>query len=248
MPDFDLVPEFDDELELLEFDLPLEIEGFSLDFELETAAAVTDTVIIKRYPRPRTVRYRYAADLAANTPDLADGEAMYAVVSGNFIFGDYLEALMVQKNYLATEMLIATLSMSQENVDSLKNIMAGGYAESLSVIVSDFWYAHERRRTGGVPYILDTLGGDNFHFAAAGLHTKVALIKTSCGRHLVLHGSANLRSSRNIEQFCIENNEPLFAFNKKWMAKILHHFGATNKSVRGDQLWQTAMEPQKKQS
>lgn len=232
--------------EITDFDFPMEIDGFELDHAKTEAAIETDLVPIKRYPRPDVVKYEYAADLAKKLPDLGEGEAIYAIVSGNFIFGDFLEALMVEKNYMAEEMIVATLSLGQDNVDSLKNIREGGYVKSLSLIVSDYWYAHERRREGGVRYIMDTLGGEGFRFAAAGLHIKVTLIRTACGKHLVLHGSANLRSSRNVEQFCSENNETLYGFNREWMEKILSTFAVTQKSIRGGKIWQEVQEPQKR--
>lgn len=239
--------ELDLDFDLLEFDLPIEIDGFALGEATDTAAVETEISVIKRYPRPKTVKYERAVDLVKEMPSLQEGEALYAIVSGNFIFGDFIEAFMVENNYLAEEILIATLSLGQENVDSLKNIQSGGYVKKMGLIVSDYWYAHERRREGGVPYIVENLGGDEgFRFAAAGLHTKVTIVKTECGKHFILHGSANLRSSRNIEQFCIENNEELYKFNSAWMEKILCNFTATKKSTRGERLWQTVMEPIKK--
>lgn len=233
--------------EVTEFDLNFDIDGFDMDHAPESKAVDTGIVKIKRYPRPRMVTYEYASDMARGIPDLSDGEAVYAVVSGNFIFGDFIEAFMVEKNYRAEEIIIATLSLGQENVDSLRNLQEGGYVANMSLIVSDYWYAHERRREGGVPYIMEVLGRkDSFAFAAAGLHTKATIIKTECGKHFVLHGSANLRSSRNLEQFCLENNEGLYEFNHSWMQKVIDSFTVSNKSIRGGKIWREVMEPTKR--
>lgn len=236
MKDFNL--EFDD---LTPFDLPEEIEGFDLQLAPDTDAIKTESVKIRRYPRPApsAVRYERAKEMAESLPDIAEGETVFALVSGNFIFGDLLEALMVNRNWYAEEMIVATLSLGQENVDSLANLVNGGYVGWLGLIVSDFWYAHERRAAGGVPYIEKTLGGPSFTFAAAGLHTKITCIRTSCGRHLVLHGSANMRSSRNLEQVVIENNAALYEFNSRWMHHLLDAFSTTKKSNRGKKLWQS---------
>ena len=46
---------------------------------------------------------------------------------------------------------------------------------------------------------------------------KISLIRTSCGRHLVMHGSANLRSSCNMEQFAIDNDRDLYEFHAGWI-------------------------------
>lgn len=239
------------------FDFDLDPTTFELDLDLDlddllgpdAAGGIETGIMVRRYPRisPRLVAYERAEDFAAQLPDLDPDVRVHALVSGNFIFGDFLEALMVRTNYYAEKMLVATLSLGRENADSLHNLQRGGYVGSLALIVSDYWFAHERRREGGVPYILDTLGeAGNFRMAAAGLHTKITLIRTSCGRHLVIHGSANLRSSRNLEQFTIENDPELFAFHREWMEAILDRFAATRKSPRGDNLWQTLTEPTRK--
>lgn len=237
---------FDDEIELLEDDIPemdfdmpeFELGGFDIDEAPKSSAIKTQTINIKKYPRPTVVKYERAADLAKNMPDLQENESVYSIVSGNFIFGDFIEALMVEKNYYAEELIIATLSLSQDNVDSLQNLLVGGYIKKMSLVVSDFWYAHERRKEVGVPYIIKKLGCDKFEMAAAAIHTKITLIKTQCGKFLVMHGSANLRSSRNVEQFVVENNEMLYNFNKDWINSILDNFSITKKSIRGDKLWQ----------
>lgn len=109
-------------------------------------------------------------------------------------------------------------------------------------------YEKNPRKNGGVPYLIEILGCDSFRFAAAGLHTKITLIRTACGKSLVIHGSANLRSSRNIEQFVIEDNPYLFAFNQQWMDRIHENFRITKTSPRGETLWQEVQEPTKKAS
>jgi len=222
-----------------DFDAPFEIDGFGFDHGDFETAVKTEIAPVMRYPRPpeSMVMYERAEELASATPDLGPGECMYAIVSGNFIFGDYLEALMVEKNWYANKMTIATLSLGQENADSLKNLLKGGFVGSLTLIVSDYWYAHERRKEGGVPYLIENLGKYDFTLAVAGIHTKIALVGTDCGKWLVMSGSANLRSSRNIEQFSIENNKSLYDFNMGWMSKIVDHYSAVKKSARGGKLW-----------
>ena len=244
----DQLPDLDFDLDALsEFDLDIDIDGFDLDLAAPTTAVATTLAVIPRYPRPRPhlVRYERAVDFVSSLPDLHQGQTVHALVSGNFIFGDALEALLVERNYYAEEMMIATLSLGKENVDSLYNLQQGDYLGYLALIVSDYWYSHERRRAGGVPYIEQTLcaGAEKFDLAAAGLHTKITLIRTSCGKHLVCHGSANLRSSRNLEQLTIDNNPELYHFHAAWMRHLVAHFRATNHSLRGDQLWQALPEP-----
>ena len=53
-----------------------------------------------------------------------------------------------------------------------------------------------------------------------------------------MYGSANLRSSDNIEQFSIEHNDELYDFNYTFHKNILENFKTINKSLRGKKLWQ----------
>ena len=240
------IPELNINDELLDFDLDVEIPGFELDMADMSAAVETDFIKIRRYPRvaPSGVLYERAIDLVKNMPDIQENEAFFCIVSGNFIFGDLLEALFVERNWHAEEIFIATLSMSQENADSLANLFHGDYASKINLIVSDFWYAHERYKGGGIEYINQLMKEYNFSISVAGLHTKIILIKTECGKHLVLHGSANLRSSRNLEQFSIENSKNLYEFNRAWMNILVKEFKVSRKSLRGENLWQVLQEQQ----
>ncbi len=48
-------------------------------------------------------------------------------------------------------------------------------------------------------------------------HAKVILMKLTDGRKLVVHASANLRSCKNIEQACFENDPDLYDFHRRWV-------------------------------
>lgn len=188
------------------------------------------------------VKYSNAKKLAKDT-DLSKCSRYNCIISGNFIFGDYIEALLVEHNIKCTSMTISTLSMDQNNVDSLKNLFDGDYLEELNLIVSDYFYSHERSSL--IPYIYKELDVDNkFQLAVAGSHTKICLMHFEDGRKVVIHGSANLRSSSNIEQFVIEVNEGLYDFWLEYHEDILKEYATINKgvkkqkSIRGKKLWQ----------
>ncbi len=184
----------------------------------------------------RLLKYEYAQELA-NDIEVSSGSRHFVIISGNFIAGDFIEALITKNNWLVKELTISTLSMHQGNVDSLCNLIEGDYVEKLNLIVSDYFFAHERR--GLVPYIYQELDkGDVFQFAAAGTHCKITNIKTACGLHVVIHGSANLRSSGNIEQLQIEESRDLYEFNQVIFNQILEKYKTINKSIRREMLWQ----------
>lgn len=194
---------------------------------------------VRRHYPPRCVKYEYAQAMAKEIGTLRPGEHINAIVSGNFIAGDFLEAYLFENNLIAEEILISTLSLSRENVDSLKNIQEYRLAGRLGLIVSDFFFAHERR--AGIEDIIKKLSSNPgaFTLAVAGIHTKIAIIKTTCGQSLVMGGSANLRSSLNIEHITLDNCPIQYAFHRDWMATILNDYQATHKMLRRNDLWQT---------
>lgn len=123
--------------------------------------------------------------------------------------------------------------MSENNVDSLVNIMLSGLCAELHLTLSSYFFAHERN--GLIKYIYQELKQYNFHLSVAGTHMKTALIETD-DMKLVMQGSANLRSSRNIEQFSITDDSGLYDFNMDFINTIEKTY-IINKDLRGDKLW-----------
>ena len=185
---------------------------------------------IYRHVKATAVKYDRAKDLVMDMlPAIVAGERIDALVSGNFIFGDVFEALAVQANITIDRLIISTLAMSQENVDSLHNLLTGGYLDKLDLLVSDYFWSHNR---ASAPYIYEKLDiGDRFQLAVAGVHAKVALIETE-GRKIVMTGSANLRSARCIEVFTIETNPDLFDFHAEWIGRLMTAYATIRKGIR----------------
>lgn len=174
---------------------------------------------------------KLARELTVNKNERAD-----VFVSGAFIFGDFIEAYIVQRNAKVKRMTITTLSLSQENVDSLRNLLAGDFVDELNLIVSVYFYGHERWSL--IPYIYEKLDIDNrFQMAVCAAHTKTCTFETLGGRKIIIHGSANLRSSGNIEQFTIEENAELYDFYNEHTDKLIEAYKTVNKPIRDKRLW-----------
>lgn len=205
------------------FDVPdLDLDNFDLDLDAEADTA-------NRYIKPRLVpmkerqiMFKHAAALA-NEIDLTERSRYNCIVSGSFVFGDFIEAFMVRNNCKAVRMTITTLSLSQENVDSLATLMQKGYIDRLDMIVSDYFFSHERHCL--IPYMYQELDIDNrFQLAVAFVHTKTVHFETLGGKKIVIHGSANLRTSGNVEQFTIEENAELYDFYDEAFRPIIERF------------------------
>lgn len=94
---------------------------------------------------------------------------------------------------------------------------------------SVYFFSHERG--GLVPYFLDTLG-DCATMAIASIHTKTIQFRLSDRRKVVIHGSANLRSSGNVEQFTVETNAELFDFFAEIFERIKAKYEATDRTKK----------------
>lgn len=228
-----------------------------IDFDLGDFDIGSDTdgteELPTRYERPRVysgstgcrVDYEHAVDMARDV-DFSPGMRMFAFVSGNFVFGDFIEAVVEMRKLSIRRIAIHTLSMSEENIDSLRNVQdMSPSLESMDILLSAYFYSHER--SGLVPYLYERLdNGDVLQVAFASMHTKIVTIETTMGNKLVMHGSANMRSSRNMEQLAIEADPGLYDFIDERTRRIMEAYGTINKGVRrprplrGGALWQAA--------
>ncbi len=190
------------------------------------------------------LKFEKALDLV-KAIDFKALDRVFCIVSGKFIFSDFLEAFITHNNILCEELIISTLSYSQDNIDSLKNLIDGDYVKKIDLIVSDYFYSHERHNL--IKYAYKELDINNiFQLAVAGSHCKTYQFLTSGGKKIVIHGSVNMRSSDNIEQFVIEDNAELYDFNKEYQELIIEKYKTINKSVRGGKLWEAIKEERKK--
>lgn len=241
----------------LSFDLSsaFGIDPTELDFDLSgfvPASKATDGIEGERYLLPRVyegtmaapVLYEHAIDMVDGI-ELEPGMRLFAFVSGNFIFGDVLEALAERGIADYRTMTVQTLSMSQDNIDSLRNVIERCFEmERLRIVLSDYYYAHERKADGLVPYLYERLDVDDvLDVAFASVHTKIVTFETVGGLKVVMDGSANLRSSRNIEQLRIECDADLHDRIEAFADRIFEAYSIINKdtrsprSVRGGRLW-----------
>lgn len=228
------------------FDTSFDFGGADAGFEIdaEMFGGFTDMAIEPRYVRPRAyvvreenVRYQHAEELAEEL-NPQNGERYNVIVGGTFVFGDLIEAMIDIHDIKVERMVITTLSMGYENVDSFRRLMEWELVDKLDLVISAYQYAHERR--GLVPYIYENLDHDNrFQLAVAGTHTKTVTMECEDGRRIVMQGSANLRSSANVETVCIEENPTLVAFYNDFADKIIEEYGTIKKPIRVQKLWNT---------
>jgi hypothetical protein len=190
----------------------------------------------------KSVKYENAEKLALET-SIEKNSRQFVIVNGTFIFGDFIEAFIIENKLEVEHLIVSSLSADQGNIDSLNNLIFGNWVEKLDLIFSTYFYGYQKNNM--VKYIYDTLDNQKMQLSICDTHCKMVLIKTKCGKFFVIHGSANLPSSNNIEQFCIEESEELFNFNFEYQSRIIDKYKTINKSLRTKTLWQTVITEEK---
>jgi len=203
----------------------------------DTYAEETRWTKPKIYKKPKGFfMYDNAVKLAKELK-LAYGERAEVLVNGSFIFGDFLEAYLLHCKAVCKKMVISTLSLNENNIDSLHNLIKHGWIKHLDLIVSHYFYSMERWKL--IPYLYRQLDIDNkFQLSVAFIHTKTVHFETIGGRKIVMHGSANLRSSGNVEQFSIEENPELYDFYDEAFGKIIERYATIKDAPNRSQMWE----------
>ena len=204
----------------------------------------------------QTILYENAEAFARQI-DLKPGARTYAWVNGSFVFGDIVEALITARKVSVKKLHICSLSFSQDNVDSLKNVMLlmGDELERVCLVLSGWTYSHYKYDL--VPYLYGELDDEKnrFQVAFGRWHAKIIDIETVTGHTVTIHGSANLSSNASIEQIMVEvDNRELHDFNVKMIDAICQRFGTINtqaeysrlRPISGREAWETVREVNEK--
>lgn len=213
--------------------------GFDDDDRDNAFFELPSSVCISKATKTECVNAVHARELAQKI-NLREIGVRYDVFSaGNFIFGDFLAELLVQNKIKARRLTISTLSLSESNINCLENLALNGWVEEIGLVLSGYFYAHESHMGGLIDILRQKLFGRKWgaRLAVAAIHTKTAQILTISGRKLVLHGSANLRSSESVEQTTIENNPELFDFYSGCFDDLFNKFEAIPRRINNKDTW-----------
>lgn len=213
---------------------------FDLDFDEDLQR--TEVYEKPHLRRAQAVTYDNAIDMCRGM-HLCEGYRMFAFVSGNFVFGDLLEAMTVTRRWDIDRITIQTLSLNKYNIDSIANMVEMNHIREVRLVVSYYWWANYVSAKKGdvslVNYLHDTLAPmTDLHVAVMRTHSKVVSVLTKNGGKVVIHGSANLRSSDNVEQVCVECDPELYDFVEAFADRAIAEYdvvrSAGGKTVGSD--------------
>lgn len=195
----------------------------------------------------RLVSYDNARDFVREL-DLSPTARTFAWLDGSFIFGEIMEALC-EIGHPVRRAWMTSLGISEENIDSFYNCFALYGLEKLSLLLSGYFYSHEKWKL--IPYMYEKLDVEietapdvwepAFQVGFFNMHAKMMCLELLDGTKLTIHGSSNLRSSNSIEQIMAETDPEFFDFNvgviREYMRTyftVNHSYGAGTKvkSVR----------------
>ena len=128
------------------------------------------------------------------------GESLHGILYGYFDLCHLLVALLARLGTPRLHLRVATLSMSLRNAHELAALIDCGAVQRLDVLTSDFMAKYDKAIMGG---LLEAMHERGQRVAAARSHCKLLLLDMQDGRRFTWEGSANLRTSRNAENFCL---------------------------------------------
>jgi predicted amidophosphoribosyltransferase len=149
------------------------------------------------------------------------GESFHCIMRGNYNGWDLVPAVLRLANPATIETLyIATLGFNRQNAEELLSLVDAGSIRRVRFICSCYYRSVE-------PAVFDFLHASltrNGHRAVAiRSHAKILLFEMTNGAAYVIESSANLRSCRNIEQFCMTHDAELLRFHREWMDEVIGH-------------------------
>jgi hypothetical protein len=207
-----------------------------VDFKGFGKSRIQKAKMVKEIPN-RNIKTKYAADLAKElVGNIKLNTQRRVLLSGAFVFCDFICELIKQNDWHITTMTISTLGMNFENVDALHELLAEGWLDELNLIISDGFY--NRDYYTKVQYLYKMLDiEDMTQIAVAGNHTKDCIFEIEGGGHICIEGSANLQSSACIEKIFITESEEDYLWNKDYLDKIISEYKTINKDNNGTERY-----------
>ena len=155
-------------------------------------------------------------------PHLPEGpdDRTHAILRGDFVLCDLIPAILDERGACG-EIHIATLGLSRANAETLARLQREGMTDRVTVLCSSYFQQVDKLTTfRDVEAILAKAG----RLIVARNHAKVICLPTARGA-FVIEGSANLRSSDNLEQIAIFNDPELLQWHVRWIEGLKKQHG-----------------------
>ena len=165
---------------------------------------------IKSHIRPEN-----AGGILAHLP-VGPDDRTHCVLRGDFVLCDLIPHVLAAHGE-CPHLRIATLGMSVANADTLACLVERGSVRELTIVVSHYFQQVDKTTTFRM--VAARLAG-KAKLAVTRSHAKVILLPTAQGDAYVFEGSANLRSSDNLEQMLVVNDRETHDFHAAWIDQL----------------------------
>lgn len=145
-----------------------------------------------------------------------NGERLHCILRGDFVLCDLIP-LIVRARGRCPHLRIATLGLSTSNAECLRALQSEGLVGEITLVASHYFQQVDKNTT--FRRVMTILGGAAKVIITRS-HAKVFLIPTERGDWFAIEGSANLRSSDNLEQIVIFNDKETHDLHRDWMEEL----------------------------
>ena len=202
----------------------MEINIPDLDLFGSNKKTLNKFIKIKHNITEKMVWYQKAYDLVDEIK-INKGETVYCMLTGDFVFGDFIGAFIQNNNLEVKELTIISLSGSKDIYNMFDELMIQGWVAKINLLLSSYYLNTEKIKHTGTIRQLEELSDKhkaNFNVYYSRVHQKIILIETKQGGKVVMHGSANLKSCQALEQLMIQENKELYDFNYKYFQELIN--------------------------
>ncbi len=165
---------------------------------------------IKKLIRPENARA--ILPLLPEHPD----ERLHCVLRGDFVLCELIPLIIAHRG-ACSHLRVATLGLSAANAEQLANLFTAGLIGELTIVASHYFQQVDKTTT--YRQVCAILAG-KARIVITRSHAKVILLPTTAGDYYIIEGSANLRSSDNLEQMLVMNDQETHDFHAGWMDEL----------------------------
>jgi len=168
------------------------------------------------------VNYKNAYDLV-NDIKIKKGETVFCLLTGDFVFGDFIGGFIQENNLEVKELTIISFSGGKVMYEMSEELIIQKWVKKINLVLSEYYLRTEIKKHNQTINQLSNYSKKYkgiFNVFYTNTHQKIVLIETKQGGKVIMHGSANLKSSQSLEQLMIQENKELYDFNYKYFQSL----------------------------
>lgn len=184
------------------------------------AALQEERKLTRRVRKRQFLDKRMEANAAKSLASLPKrGESYHIIMAGCFDMWHFVPAVLRLAAPATIAWLgLATLGFNRQGIENLFKLMDAKQVAAVDFLCSCYFKSVDQDVFSD---LYTGLADRGQHCAAVRTHCKLLLFELSDGRSLVIESSANLRSSRCLEQMSLTHDAALLDFHRTWMREVI---------------------------